>query len=520
MAFSQKHDGKVYVPWYNTNEWRSVYNLLTSNCPENLRKALSILKIWKNITPLLSAGVEGTLILLETILADFNNTPEPQVIQIYSITLLRFLNISAANSNRQGNFNRTVSKNDLPKWLIDIRHDIAHDHILPSKSMLELALTNSLQWLIEKYWKIQNHSISDYVVNTDYSNAKIFDCLNAYVRLNLNMYRGFDLNEYDEALMEKVNYLVSKRYNKLKTDTQGLIIILEEILKQALSDPDNRKIANKVAKKLVDEKALLGANLETTKEGNEVISKTFKKLWKNLLNILYENEGFLAALFDQLWLFIICNSKIEIDKKIACLWICDLLNGLLKEQALQKELTNQIEQNPSQADLMTTRLNLKYKLEKKFPEYQDCTEFESLEKLCLVNLDNFEKNILQNPNIFAVKFLDRVMKFNKNPEDYRCLITHTFANMYERIGRTSKIGFSNISTIDNLPFNLGTYETDIPSRIDRNCFENTKDAVMKEDVLHCKRLIKIKNTLPYKNCPFGQLPHQSKTENPLLMNRN
>lgn len=85
------------------------------------------------------------------------------------------------------------------------------------------------------------------------------------------------------------------------------------------------------------------------------------------------------------------------------------------------------------------------------------------------------------------------MKFNKNPEDYRCLITHTFANMYERIGRTSKIGFSNISTIDNLPFNLGTYETDIPSRIDRNCFENTKDAVMKEDVLHCKRLIKIKS---------------------------
>lgn len=77
--------------------------------------------------------------------------------------------------------------------------------------MLELALTNSLQWLIEKYWKIQNHSISDYVVNTDYSNAKIFDCLNAYIRLNLHMYRGFDLNEYDEALMEKVNYLVSKR---------------------------------------------------------------------------------------------------------------------------------------------------------------------------------------------------------------------------------------------------------------------------------------------------------------------
>lgn len=67
-----------------------VYSLAYSNNLENQQKALNILKIWKTRTPILPAGVEGTLILLEALLIEDENLSQEQVAQLYSVGLMRF----------------------------------------------------------------------------------------------------------------------------------------------------------------------------------------------------------------------------------------------------------------------------------------------------------------------------------------------------------------------------------------------------------------------------------------------
>lgn len=57
----------------------------------NYAQALTILKIWKNRTPLLSAGVEGTLILLEALLTEKETLLDSQLTQIYAISIMRYI---------------------------------------------------------------------------------------------------------------------------------------------------------------------------------------------------------------------------------------------------------------------------------------------------------------------------------------------------------------------------------------------------------------------------------------------
>lgn len=93
----------------------------------------------------------------------------------------RFLNICAANNERQGTFYQSISRTDLPKWLIDIRHDIAHDNKMPSISLLEIGIKKSFEWLMEKYWKVQNTRICDFNVS-EMMETEDVDLMQAYIR--------------------------------------------------------------------------------------------------------------------------------------------------------------------------------------------------------------------------------------------------------------------------------------------------------------------------------------------------
>lgn len=75
--------------------------------------------------------------------------------------VFRFLNLCAANNKKQGTFYETARKNNLPDWLINIRHDLAHDQKVPSKFMLQYCLNYCLDWLKREYWDVQYSIIKD-----------------------------------------------------------------------------------------------------------------------------------------------------------------------------------------------------------------------------------------------------------------------------------------------------------------------------------------------------------------------
>ncbi|KAG5878142.1 hypothetical protein JTB14_032253 [Gonioctena quinquepunctata] len=516
MSHSQKHSGKVFVPWYNTAEWKSIYAMLTAETRDKYEESLKIMRIWKIRTPLLSAGVEGTIIIMEAILFDELNSSDTQMRQIYAISLLRFLNICAANSDKQGAFNRTVTKNDLPRWLIDIRHDIAHDHRLPSKSLLKLALQESLKWLMEKYWKVQNDMISDYIITDESVNTKIIETLNTYIKLKMNVFSEVPMDEYNGALVENINNLIYKRYNMPKTDINGILDILEEILKQSLCQPENENIGEKLAQILVSDQAMLSIHLKSMLEVVEILPREFRDIWSNLLNIMFEN-GFLFQLMNQL-LQVTNNMMLDnVYRRLASLWITEIFNSLLKLQAIVEELECIMKENSEELDTRTSKIILKTVLNQKNPEYKNCLEFESTDKLPSDEAKSFEENVLKMPNEYTLNFLERVMIFNKNSQD--CIEdTKKIVNSLTSTNNAIVICNGDILTINDLEHPSNPEENGYNSSVEEPAplIEKVGINGREEKRVPKRRWTVIKDTSLFRGCPLGVLPHQNRAENPLL----
>ncbi|XP_074042805.1 uncharacterized protein [Leptinotarsa decemlineata] len=458
MAYSQKHKGKVLVPWFNSEEWRTIYSMLLTKTRDNYEKAVRIMKIWKIRTPLLSAGIEGTIIILEALLCDELNLSKTQLINTYTVSLLRFCNICAGNNEKQGTFNRTVSKRGLPEWIIDIRHDIAHGHKLPSKCMLKLALEESLDWLMEKYWAVQNEKLKDFIVP-----KKKIDPLHMYMNMKLDVFRDANVDQYDEACLEKLNNLISKKKRKSKSDINGFLTSLEKVLKQSFAHSNRQIMGTKVAQILASKNGLLSTNLELTDENEEVIPQEFREIWSDLLNIIFET-GFLFYLLNEL-LEVTNNS--EWDKtyrKIASLWIIEIFSGISR---LQIEDSGNISEQ----------------------FYEEAK--------------SFEENILMMPNQYTVLFLESVMKFNRNPEKY---IDH------------AKLLTESLIPAKNTTFDLTrrVYTADDLFKAINLVQSSPPNVTEERKVTKTGRWNRIEDTSIFKGLPLGVLPGQDRNNNPLL----
>ncbi|KAI4470489.1 hypothetical protein MML48_1g20391 [Holotrichia oblita] len=168
MALSQKHSGKILVPWYSSHEWKYVYSLIYSetSTQSDKKKALEILQIWKIRMPILFAGLEGTLIILNAMLHDGTTFTKDQLSSFYALAIMRFLNLCAANSDQQGTFFRIAKERNLPEWLVSIRHDLAHSQKQSSLFMLRKGIEYCFEWLKYEYWELQDRKITDFLVST------------------------------------------------------------------------------------------------------------------------------------------------------------------------------------------------------------------------------------------------------------------------------------------------------------------------------------------------------------------
>lgn len=154
----------------------------------------------------------------------------------------------------------------MPKWLINIRHDIAHDHKLPSISLLQLGLCQCLEWIKIKYWQVQNEIILDYTVTETIRKSNVIEILQIYVHLNLKLFsKNIDIPEYDENIIERINDIIFKEVAQPTTDISDIINILEVYLNENLKKT-NYEDKEHVSEILIN--ALLSTEIEHTPEGN------------------------------------------------------------------------------------------------------------------------------------------------------------------------------------------------------------------------------------------------------------
>ncbi len=170
------------TPWKDVYEWQSVAHglkgaldliqngkiaIASFSCPTqvedahgNLRSALEMIRVWKarssNALPhAIESSFSLALILLED--ATSNNNNDDVLLQLsYSTAIIRSVNGLSDGLQQRRRLAAPVSQLcatlGLPVWIVDIRHEAAHN-ALPSLSQLRLAAHTVLGFFLEKYWQ-------------------------------------------------------------------------------------------------------------------------------------------------------------------------------------------------------------------------------------------------------------------------------------------------------------------------------------------------------------------------------
>ncbi|KYM99818.1 Protein LAS1 like protein [Cyphomyrmex costatus] len=172
MAVSGKHDGIKQVPWLSPAEWHDVYRQIYSNDAVEQTKAYETLLTWKaRRMPKLPAGVDCTLSILQVCLRDrewtskIDNGELPMYCEndlslMYSTTIMRFLNyFSNIGQTKQTSMFKIANQLKIPEWIVELRHETAHGHELPSIGVLRVAINILLLWLHDEYWAPEAHAM-------------------------------------------------------------------------------------------------------------------------------------------------------------------------------------------------------------------------------------------------------------------------------------------------------------------------------------------------------------------------
>lgn len=93
-----------------------------------------------------------------------------------------------------------------------MRHDIAHDHKLPSKYVLELGLIECLQWLKVKYWEEQNKYISNFVKDNVDRKEGVIQLLETYIEVTYSFWNDINI---DKVLKTRVLQLIHEDSDKI-----------------------------------------------------------------------------------------------------------------------------------------------------------------------------------------------------------------------------------------------------------------------------------------------------------------
>ena len=146
------------VCWQNREEWLYIYRTLYNfDDPEGQKRGIDRVAAWKSRSMgKLPLAIECTVNLISAHLISTRNTHDQGRLTL-AMAIVRFVN-GMVDLDQKGKFARSVQtiaeEIGLPKWLVDIRHESAHQN-LPSLETLRCGVRASLSWLQYEYWEAQ-----------------------------------------------------------------------------------------------------------------------------------------------------------------------------------------------------------------------------------------------------------------------------------------------------------------------------------------------------------------------------
>lgn len=351
------------VPWFNCEEWLAVYNDVFSSPPSINRQVcgLKTMLIWKARCPSLPSGIESTFSLLQVYIQDVmtEKVMNEHVLRFtYSSAIMRFVNHMLDDELSKGaTLYKAAKQLGVPDWIIDLRHDIAHNNTLPSLELLREASKIALQWLQAYYWDQHKGIIKDYVVGelqsaiTDEENISGF--IHFYTSLSICSHSSCNVeslanipdDDMRNALISETKELFGD-YIDLSDLTsisiKSLIKLVNTQTKKLLKNKDSRTI---ISKALVGDESLFLSYemLEMLSYDefyyNDTLNKTYITCFEILLIFLHSNNIILDLILE----LIAVTKCFEVDhnkRKHSALWICEILKGLLMLKKFRLMINN------------------------------------------------------------------------------------------------------------------------------------------------------------------------------------
>jgi Las1-like len=155
------------LPWKDWNEWTLVRSQLWATQPNARAEGVSRVAVWRSRERIPHA-VDCTAQLVDIALHDAGwhslaseRRSDMELRLLYSSIVLRCVN-GLVDAGQKGSHAMSVQHLakavGLPSWLVDLRHDAAHKE-LPSLSTLRLAGNFLLDYLLQRYWAVQQEHL-------------------------------------------------------------------------------------------------------------------------------------------------------------------------------------------------------------------------------------------------------------------------------------------------------------------------------------------------------------------------
>ncbi|KOX70087.1 Ribosomal biogenesis protein LAS1L [Melipona quadrifasciata] len=471
MALSMRYEDIKQVPWFSLAEWHQVYKQIYSNDVNEQNKGYEMLLVWQARIPKLPVGVDCTLSIMQVCARDREWTPkinngelpisyENDLCLMYSTTIMRFLNhISNIGHTKQTSLFQIAKQLNIPEWIVNLRHDTAHGHELPSIGVLRIAINILLVWLHEQYWAVEAKRMEEYLINEESvkevqetEEVQDFDDLiELWTSVSLYIHAGYHLvsNVPDLQLKETLQDLRSYAISLLKENSEDMendidnyieaanddikkdkkytletarIVLLSEISRflNKKSIPGKKDIvcntllSSEVFLPNKDMLAIFSKNTENELEKN-VLPLDMVEFWKDIIFLLCEKD-LMEVLIVKL-LELINNNKVNEEKKLlASLWISSISYSFLKLDIVNSTcriLEYYLEKMQKKLPPKVFELKVKEKVDHIYPHLK-CVLWFNLSDIvlpCLTDIKFISKLIL-NINEFSFKFIVPILELS------------------------------------------------------------------------------------------------------------
>lgn len=512
------------VPWYNTEEWQSVYHniFITSN----KEHALNILQIWKARCPLLPSGVESTFILIQVQVQDEKNAVDvgcDQFLRLaYSAAIMRFVNhMLDAETSKGTSLYHAAKSLGVPDWIIDLRHDTAHSNNLPSLELLREASVIGLHWLRTNYWDKYKQCIGDYIAGQkDTSNSdenQIAALMHLCLSLSICSHHNCNINTLSQIPIDMRESIVCDAadlfgdlidLSKLKTvSVMSLVNIMNAHSKKLLKGKDSAVYVNKVL--LGEDSIFLSLDLLQYLGGNDFkhknkLSASYVQCFELLLTFLHTNELILDFLVELIHITQSdCNEK---KCYLAAFWVSEILKALKKS----KEFISRIKKNATDIS-SKKRKELKSLYYHWFPNEHKNNLLLNLRKsppLPLLNI-NFVKPIITAYNPYLTYFITDLLNLIEPPlqkpiTEKICKIANLISSPASRF--KSMTIPSKIYTVDDIKNQENTSNSYETSYIDLDQSSDVEVINQEKQELSIGGIWKLSSKeFDWSTCPVGNI---------------